>query len=245
MKRISLSILILVFISCSPKEHFGDIQEIEPFVENTPFSFEKVAEPSVWATFASLKEMQKACQMPDVWLKNISTENLVETCMNYPLIGTYMAYNNELMGIKVVMDGFNGFQELKKREDGLEKLLDYYEQFELKKAKTKSQETEHDIVGLGYLELILASGEISSANSSILNKRAKKLMRNKYSMKLNNKNVYSIYSVKKSLILGARLELDERRVTGLDSLMLYDFVKSGGNIDNPEVYNKISNIISK
>lgn len=60
-------------------------------------------------------------------VKKISTENLVRTCINYPLYGIYLAYNNELDGINVIMSGFNGFQESIKREDAAKEILNYYE----------------------------------------------------------------------------------------------------------------------
>jgi len=53
--------------------------------------------------------MQSACQIPDDVLPNLSTEELVQICMDYPLFGNFSAYNDELVGIKKVMDGFNGF----------------------------------------------------------------------------------------------------------------------------------------
>ena len=78
------------------------------------FSFDSVTKPEIWKTFQTLEEMQSACQIPDDVLSNLSTEELVQICMDYPLFGNFSAYNDELVGIKKVMDGFNGFTELKK-----------------------------------------------------------------------------------------------------------------------------------
>ena len=44
--------------------------------------------------------MQSACQIPDDVLSNLSTEELVQICMDYPLFGNYLAYDNETFGIK-------------------------------------------------------------------------------------------------------------------------------------------------
>lgn len=158
MKNITFMVVFLSFIlaSCNKDASIDKVDETCEFKENVPYSFELVTKPSVWATFKSLKEMQDACQIPENWLDKISTKNLIETCMNYPLYGMYMAYNNEMDGIKEIMCNFNGFQELKKRGDAAEKLLDYYDNVSV---ATKSNGGNLDILNpihIGYLELILA-----------------------------------------------------------------------------------------
>lgn len=49
---------------------------------------------SNWKQFKSHNEMIKACQMPDSILLQIPTKNLLESCLNYPLLFDILAYDN-------------------------------------------------------------------------------------------------------------------------------------------------------
>ena len=131
------------------------------------FSFDSITRPEVWSTYQSLEEMQRACQVPDSILVTLTTEDLVKLCMDYPLYGIYTAYNNEQDGIRVIMDGFNGFGELKKRKDVSKALVDCYEAFDADKmvavmAADVDFNSDLNPLKLGYLELLLSTDEISS-----------------------------------------------------------------------------------
>lgn len=239
---VSILLFCIALTSCNTSEYMENPQEEIPFEENVPYSFDKITNPAVWAKFNSLKEMQDACQMPENWLKNISTENLVKTCMNYPLYGMYMAYNNEMQGVKITMDGFNGFQELMKRKDAAEKLLDFYEQFG---THTKASDTGHDILRLGFIELVLSSGNIPHIFNEESCVRARELMNEKYQMKLKDKDIYSIHSVKNSLVLGAKIQLESSSVSSADSSILFNFIEQGGNVADTKTYTTVSNLIAR
>lgn len=129
-KFIYIIALLFLLVACNEELQ---IDTKQPTIDNKTraftsqtFSFDSVTKPEIWKTFQTLEEMQSACQIPDDVLPNLSTEELVQICMDYPLFGNYLAYDNETFGIKKVMAGFNGFTELKKRTDAAEKLLDIY-----------------------------------------------------------------------------------------------------------------------
>lgn len=125
MKKFIFGIAILLtLIACNEELQIDPKQsttgnKTRAFTAQT-FSFDSVTKPEIWKTFQTLEEMQSACQIPDDVLSNLSTEELVQICMDYPLFGNYLAYDNETFGIKKVMAGFNGFTELKKRTDAAE-----------------------------------------------------------------------------------------------------------------------------
>lgn len=136
-------------------------------ISEVEFSFDSITRPEVWATYQSLEEMQQACQIPDSILPLLSTEKLVKACADYPLYGIYSAYNDEMDGIKVIMDGFNGFKELEGREDASAALIDFYQSFDADEmAIAMVDDTNHELylnpIRLGYWELLLSSDEISS-----------------------------------------------------------------------------------
>lgn len=113
--------------SCSDEILNEDNQQAVLGTSNASFSFDSITEPSNWRKYQSLEEMLAACQIPEDKLKSMSTDELIEVCMSHPLHMIYVAYNNQLEGAKVIIDDFNGFQELKLRDDAALKLLSFYD----------------------------------------------------------------------------------------------------------------------
>lgn len=172
---------------------------------NQTFSFDSITAPEVWSSFQTLEEMQEACQIPDAILSNLSTEELVQVCMKYPLFGNYAVYNDESIGIKNVMDGFNGFSELKKRTDAAEKLLDVYEKVDIATlSDNKDNYESYPNLRLGYLEMILSSGEIESLYQGESLQRLSRLQEIKVNEKVNE-NKTSSFSLKHSNLLKDRI----------------------------------------
>lgn len=104
-----------------------------------------------WDTLETHDQMVKAIQIPDEVLNSLSTEELVNVCLGYPLYGDMFAYNS-------VQDGFitnvavnsNGIQELFRRSDNVQYLLN-----ELK---------EKDLLTFESQEYLLADLEIGEFN---------------------------------------------------------------------------------
>lgn len=108
-KFIYIIALLFLLVACNEELQIDTKQptignKTRAFTSQT-FSFDSVTKPEIWKTFQTLEEMQSACQIPDDVLPNLSTEELVQICMDYPLFGNFSAYNDELVGIKKVMDG--------------------------------------------------------------------------------------------------------------------------------------------
>ena len=81
-----------------------------------------------WKKFESVKERVTALQIPDNILSNISTEGLLETCLNFPYLIDILFYDSYQQGFEALMSGFNGFPELLKRRDLTNVLLEKYNQ---------------------------------------------------------------------------------------------------------------------
>lgn len=89
------------------------------------FEFPVKAGTAQWMSFETHQQKLDACQIPDTLLPLIPTKELVEICFEYPLLIDAYAYNDLVEGMKQVVLGFNGFQELLKREDNSVCLLNY------------------------------------------------------------------------------------------------------------------------
>lgn len=189
--------------------------------------------------------MLGACQLPIEMMNVMSTENLIQTFMNHPLYFIYSAYNNEMDGVKVILDNFNGFKELQKREDVAEKILDYYEAMDVSKlietVKNFKSLRDKTIYHLDFLEMVIATKEIPNLFSSLYRDRLEEIMNDKYEAKLSSVNA-NIFSVRKSLILGSEIKLSKHLLSEEDKYMLEQFARTGGRVPD-EQYTKISEII--
>jgi hypothetical protein len=109
--------------------------------------------------------MVAACQVPEPILRDMSTEGLIETCLNYPLIGDMGMYNSWQQGFDRVAARFNGLQELLQRPDVGTKLLAHYRQMEpagIREKGTSLQKGRYAMT-FQYVETLLAQEAVLSS----------------------------------------------------------------------------------
>lgn len=116
-----------------------------------------------WKNFKTGKEMGNALMIPTDILKNLSTEALVETCLNYPMFGSIIFYNDLQTGFEKVTKYFNGLQELLKREDAGKVLIKKYEQINPEQLGFERFEYMNTVYVYMYIELILAQEDVISS----------------------------------------------------------------------------------
>jgi hypothetical protein len=155
-----------------------------------------------WAAFETSEQMVKVCQIPQDVLNAISTKDLIKVCLNYPLFNDYSASNDERKGINLIISQFNGLQELSRRKDMAKELIKAYDNYPVLSHVPKDPASEdYNILRQAFLELILSDSlflnQINNDNLELLRKVAV----NKYADKLNNSEVYSLYSIKKTMLL--------------------------------------------
>lgn len=165
MKVNTFLLIALVALMCSCSDDVlneGSRYSAQP-IPRVTFSFDSITAPNVWAQYQSLEEMLAACQIPEEKLNSMSTDELIDVCMSHPLHALYFAYNNEMVGAKVVFEHFNGFSELKKRKDAPTKMLAFYDDINFNAASPKvHREDFSKITYMGFIELYLASKELTS-----------------------------------------------------------------------------------
>lgn len=72
------------------------------------------------------KEKVERLQIPEDILHRLSTEALVETCLNYRLFYVIKAFNNIQEGVNQILGDFNGFGELLERDTAGDVLVAKY-----------------------------------------------------------------------------------------------------------------------
>lgn len=171
---------------------------------STPYDFPVKPGMEEWKNFETGEEMLDACQIPEEILKNMTTQALAETCMNYPLYINYLAHNDERMGIKLMINSFNGLRELSKREDGAKELINLYNKIPIlnTKSKTKDEYLPYRTI---FVELILGDNTFVSKMTTDDLTRLKAIVLDKYQDKIDNQNTYSLYNTLRTLLLGAEV----------------------------------------
>ncbi len=257
MKKMLIFFVPFVFLcSCGYETGLGDltgesddITGLETITyQDEPFTFEKVTDPAVWRTYNNLEEMLEACQLPKGLLFVISTENLIQTIMNHPLYGIYAAYNNELDGVNVLLTNFNGFKELQKREGAAEAVIEFYAATNVEKMveATRHPGVSKDltIYHLDFLELIITTKKIPNIFSPKNLDRLEGIQKEKYDAKLNHLRDVGLFSIRKSLLLGAEIKLTKNLVNLEDRKVLQEFISSGGQVHDDSKYTIVSEIIN-
>ncbi len=90
-----------------------------------PYDYPIKPGTDTWNSFESRVEKIQACEIPDEILKNMTTEALTETVMNYPLLIDMLAFPSKEAGYQAIYRVFNGLKELDSRADALVKLSKY------------------------------------------------------------------------------------------------------------------------
>ena len=87
---------------------------------NEPHIFSTTPDDPEWDTFTTVAERRNACHVPLEELQAMTTEALVDTILNYPLLIDIYAYDDLETGIAAVSKYFGGIEELMRRNDAVE-----------------------------------------------------------------------------------------------------------------------------
>ena len=108
------------------------------------------------------KEIIIASQIPETQLKTISTDELLEKCLDYPYIADVMFAQNIPLMFKYIKQEFNGFKELFERQEAAQVILNRFLNFDFNKINDYQADYEKGlyVFKFCYLNLLLAQNEI-------------------------------------------------------------------------------------
>ena len=128
MKRRILNVMLLVLISSCTKDELVIRQgDCIPFYISDTYNYPIQPGTDEWKELSSLTEKVEVCQIPEKKLKTISTEGLLETLLNYPLISDYLFFEHIQNGFNRIKTENNGFSELYSRKNIFEVITERYE----------------------------------------------------------------------------------------------------------------------
>ncbi|MCL2718346.1 MAG: hypothetical protein FWE14_06160 [Lachnospiraceae bacterium] len=127
LKRFFVLLAIIALfpnlLGASVKSDFGNNISIS----SRGYSYPVRPNMQEWSVLYDHMDMIAACQIPDEYLRKMSTAELVQSFLNYPLLIDMFVYSTYDMGYKAVSMVFNGLQELENREDAGTELLKTYQ----------------------------------------------------------------------------------------------------------------------
>lgn len=160
-----------------------------------------------WGNLITEKERFEAMQIPKDILKSISTYDLITTCMNYPAMMYFTAFNNPQDGMDIIIQNFNGLQELMGRDDAPTELLSIYKQMDSKTMSIQNLSINQSSWSIRryYFELLLTqNGIIDKMNKeerSCLDEEARK----KLHLKIDNQEEFSSIDYRPTLMIMSKI----------------------------------------
>lgn len=160
-----------------------------------------------WGNLETEEDRYAAMQIPEEILKSMSTHDLIITCLNFPAMGHYGAFNSLQQGMDVLIRNFNGLQELMKREDAPTELISLYKKMDAKTMKLQEEGVDQSYWNIRrcFFEMLLAQEPIlekmNEANRLVLMKEAQK----RIYQKIEDEKEYSSASYQPTLIIMSNL----------------------------------------
>ncbi|MDY7040242.1 MAG: hypothetical protein SVX38_05200 [Chloroflexota bacterium] len=163
-----------------------------------------------WAALKSHEEMLQVCQVPESILQEMSTEGLIETCLNYPLYGDMLAYNSMQQGFDAVVSRFNGLQELLKREDAGSKLLARYRKMDPETGENWTPlRSSNSSLDFTFIEMLLAQDDILSKLTPAERRDLLAVSLEMVRSKQKHADIYSLFGQERTaLIMGRILQME-------------------------------------
>lgn len=149
-RKISLFLCLFLFvIGCKKKDCEEVINQVYIY-------------PIEAAKGKSFDERIKMFKIPDLILHCLSTEALVNSCLDYPEIGLTWAWSGQQEGIDHVRSMCNGFDELWKRGDKFKELYSLYQQKNFTRDWDSYTDLENGryLIDINEIELIISQYEI-------------------------------------------------------------------------------------
>ena len=110
-----------------------------------------------WKKLESNKAKVDICQIPKYLLNTIPTSDLMDICLQYPLIWDMYAFNNLNEGLEKLFNDFNGIRELFKRTDVSKELLTrYVKNLSILEGKKDGSLNGELIISISTLEVLLS-----------------------------------------------------------------------------------------
>ncbi|MDL2265881.1 hypothetical protein LJC57_01695 [Parabacteroides sp. OttesenSCG-928-G07] len=159
---------------------------------------------SEWIALSTHDEKVEVCQIPVGILSTITTEELVELCLNYPIQFDFYAFNSMQEGLIKVANNFNGLQELFRREDSAQYLIDLLIKNDLEVLSNKSLSSSQIgkmIIRQTLIEVMLSHELVIGKTTLLQQNQIAAIGMRDMSLKVEYPQLYSRFSLESSAYL--------------------------------------------
>lgn len=150
-----------------------------------------------WKSLETIEQQYEAYNIPESLMKEISTDDLVKICLDYPEWGLIYAFNDPQTGFAHVLDLFNGFEELFSRKDAAKELIKVYLEMNPLEVSQLSTDLDKGLFSFQFtcIEMLMSTNPIIS----LLDDEDKRLLLQegitKYKSKEQFPDVYCLWSL--------------------------------------------------
>lgn len=235
-------LLIIIFIGCGKEDEINCLSFTPEASDRYIFPI-KPGTPE-WKKITDGQKLIDTLQVPEGLLKSMSSYGLVETCLDYPLLGAMMAFDTIQFGVERQMENFNGFHELVTRADAGRIMLARFKQTNVE-CMPKGDEI---IVG-NYTLFFVYTGMVQAQFVFIdqLSSGERNELLGEALIKYNHMvligDPYSILNLKIEALIMARVMISEKYEPFLDEIAnnesMGNFIKFGELINQLETLNTI------
>lgn len=178
-----------------------------------------------WKSFKTGDEMWDACQLPKGMLESLTTSELLEACMQFPLAYDYLLVNDERNAIRFEFEKFNGLGSLLQREDAVSTLVNYYEAipFDID-SRIADGVFRFTPFTVSYLELIIADDAVLQKATPQELKQIQKAAFRKYKDKLVYSGDLGSDNLKRTIYLWAKIRMLSGDKTQIISKFVEDYL---------------------
>ncbi|MEI6049626.1 MAG: hypothetical protein WCS03_12055 [Bacteroidota bacterium] len=115
-----------------------------------------------WLSKSDFIERLSLLNIPDDTIKSMSTDKLLNTCLEYPYFGLIFTRNSLQQGYEFIKNNFNGFRELENRRDAGHLILKKYENMDPAGVSDQSSHLKASqyMAQFTFIEILLAQDSI-------------------------------------------------------------------------------------
>ncbi len=183
-----------------------------------------------WNNLKTEKERIEAMQIPIDILNKMSTDDIINTCIKFPLFGYYSAFNSPQEGFNIMFMRFNIFSQLCKKKDLGRKFISIYKNAGLDGwvDKKKHFDDKYWTLKLNYMEYLMGQDEILMNMTEKEKKELSILVMKKCRQKQLNESFNSISGISSSLFLLTKImNTDKNMKHSLLQIDCSNIIKTG------------------
>jgi len=182
-------------------------------------------------------------QLPEKELDEMSAEDLVLTCVNFPLFGYFTAFNTPQEGFNIMFTRFNIFKKICEKDSTGHYLIKIYKNAGLNgwKQRIYKLEEKYWTLKLSYLEFLISQNEVISRLDKHEKIELLLIAKTNFNQKIVHESFNSFAGISSTLLLIAKILNSEKALDDLEleSKKSIQYFFETGLLNSPEIIDKI------